>query len=65
MSVAEKEGRAGCEEGFAVDDAAFGIELRFLVAEDFYTIDAVDDLVAASDFDFDLHPLVGGEVLGG
>lgn len=43
---------------------AFGVELWFLVTEDFFAIDAVDDFVAAADFDFDFDPLVGGEVFG-
>lgn len=43
-----------CGGGF---HPAFGIELGLLVAEDFLAVHAVDDLLRATDFDLDFHPL--------
>ena len=61
--VAEGEGfgDAGFEERGDGGDVAGGIELGFLVAEDFGAVDAVDDLVVAVDFDFDFDPVAGLE----
>lgn len=62
VAEAELEGDAGGEEVFGCDDAALGIELGLLVAEDFLAVDAVDDFFVAADFHFDGDPLVGGDV---
>lgn len=61
----EGEGGSGGKEFLGIDDGAFGIELGFLVAEDFLTVDAVDDFLVAVNFHFDFDPLVGGDVFGG
>lgn len=58
------EGRSGGEEFLGVDDGAFGVELGLLVAEDFLSVDAVDDFLVTVDFHFDFDPLVGGDVPG-
>ncbi len=65
MAELQSERGSGGEEFLGVDDGPFGVELGFLVAEDFLTVDAVDDFFVATDFDFDFDPLVGGEIFGG
>ena len=45
--------------------APLGSSWGFLVAEDFLTVDAVDDFLVAVNFHFDFDPLVGGDVFGG
>lgn len=53
------------KEGFCFNDAAFGIELGFLIAEDFLSVDPMDNFFIATNLHFDAHPLIGGEVGGG
>jgi len=65
VAVGELDGKAGFEEVGGGDDGAFGVELGFLIAEDFLAVDAVDDLGVSSYFDFDFDPLVRGEGGGG
>jgi hypothetical protein len=61
VAVGELDGLAGLEEGLGGDDGSFGIELGFLVAEDFLSVDAMDDLFVSSYFDFNFDPLIGGD----
>ncbi len=65
VAVGELEGLAGFEEGFGGDDGAFGVELGFLIAQDFPAVDPVDDLFVPPDFDFNFDPLVGRDGGGG
>lgn len=65
VSVRKLEGRASGEKVFRWDYGSPGVKLWLLVAQDFLSVHAMNDLFIPPNLDFNLHPLIGRDGGGG